>query len=216
MKNLSVKYSSTPLASALALGTNRASAYLAWAFGWENLIWKARAGIITLNHKSGIISDRSHLPLLVVGSTLFPAQNNCLHLFLISPSIYIMTVHNAPQAINSFINFVVKYGWFTRKTQGQGLASDRNENLLIKVLGSGFWFAAIFQKVTIDLLTFKTFVESPAPAGQHQAQYQSKPSHNASIFKLLDQAIPISRTPNMVSFSVSYPSKLTGRNVHIN
>ena len=184
MKNLSVKHSSTPLASALALGTNRASAYLAVGCAQKNLFeeW--------LLFRIKYFTARPFKGSFILTSPFVKILGRCRFATVFARKYHIFV----------FAKWTAHNVW---RLPLKRLLRPINFNQPITIV------ARKPKRFRQDLL-------GPTPARHPQAQYQNKPSHNASIFKLLDQAIPISRTTNMVSFSVSYPSKLTGRNVHIN
>ena len=236
MKNLSVKHSSTPPSTALALGTNRASAYLAADRGWKNLvagfpifyvfpygiqnalvkvIWVDKNGIskrvslhalqsclVRLGASHGFdenITEAEGMGVMALSKDSYGTGRA-----LIIPRYSLLIALKAQICARDFqFSFRIVLRFFNISPAAVGCFIDNKH---------------IHSRQVFKACALRDIQQAfcPTPAGQHQAQYQTKPSHNASIFKLLDQAIPISRTPNMVSFSVSYPSKLTGRNVHIN
>ena len=176
----SVTFSSTPPSTALALGTNRASAYLAVECNGKNLFEEGllfRIKYFTAKSSDGAFVHT--IPLVkIVGrcrfATVFARKN---HIFVFAK----WTAHNVwrlpLKRLLRPINFY------------QPSISARKP-----------------KRVRQNLL-------GPTPAGQHQAQYQSKPSHSASILMLLHQAIPMFVLSNMLLLTVCYPSNLTGHYV---
>ena len=184
----SVTFSSTPPSTALALGTNRASAYLALGCTQKNLI-----RVSYFRYFKYIQDD-------------FAAGGIQLRF-----SSKITGRHWQCDGSTHFINFPKLTGL---KCIIKFIPPGNALNIQIRSL-----FSAIHNECSeihdFAVQTVEQILQRlcPTPAGQHQAQYQSKPSHNASILMLLHQAIPMFAISNMLLLTACYPSNLTGHHV---